>query len=266
MRSSLVTRGRACGNLLGLLLLASCGGGEGEGGSAATYTVGGTITGLTASGGVVLRNNGGDDLTLTHDGPFTFAKPGAQGAGYSVTVLSAQRPFQSCSVSAGSGTFAGANVTSVAVSCIVHNLVFFTSTTHDGNLGAPPSAAFAAADGICNARAQAAGLPGSYVAWLSTSTANAKDRLGTSRGWVRTDGLPFVDTVADLVAGKVLYPPRANESGSVATTQIVVLTGTQGNGTAQAGLTCADWDSNAGGMEVELGFSDAGGLDRKSVV
>ena len=41
-------------------------------------------------------------------------------------------------------------------------LVFVTSTTHNGNLGG-----VAGADAICNARAAAAGLPGSYLAWIS---------------------------------------------------------------------------------------------------
>ena len=36
-----------------------------------TYTIGGTVTGLTST--LVLQNNGGDDLTRTADGAFTFA-------------------------------------------------------------------------------------------------------------------------------------------------------------------------------------------------
>ena len=36
-----------------------------------TYTVGGVVTGLTGSG-LVLQNNGGDNLTVGSDGPFTF--------------------------------------------------------------------------------------------------------------------------------------------------------------------------------------------------
>ena len=35
------------------------------------FTIGGTITGL--SGTVVLQDNGGDNLTLTADGTFTFS-------------------------------------------------------------------------------------------------------------------------------------------------------------------------------------------------
>ena len=39
--------------------------------NAATYTVGGTVSGL--SGTVVLQDNGGDDLSVTANGSFTFA-------------------------------------------------------------------------------------------------------------------------------------------------------------------------------------------------
>ena len=79
------------------------------------YTVGGTTKGL-AGPGLVLRNNGGDDLAVTSDGPFTFATPLTSGSSYSVTVFS-QPSGQTCSVFGGSGSVGNANVTSVAVSC-----------------------------------------------------------------------------------------------------------------------------------------------------
>ena len=39
--------------------------------SGTTYSVGGTVSGL--SGTVVLQDNGGDDLSLSANGAFTFA-------------------------------------------------------------------------------------------------------------------------------------------------------------------------------------------------
>lgn len=83
--------------------------------AAATFTVGGSVSGL-ASGTLVLQNNGGDDLSLTSNGGFTFGTAVAGGAAYAVTVRT-QPAGQSCSVRNGAGTVASANVGSVEVSC-----------------------------------------------------------------------------------------------------------------------------------------------------
>lgn len=81
---------------------------------AATYTIGGNVSGLTGS--VVLQNNGGDNLSVSTAGAFTFSTALASGAAYSVTVLT-QPPGQTCAVTSGSGTVSLANVTSVVVTC-----------------------------------------------------------------------------------------------------------------------------------------------------
>ena len=80
-----------------------------------TYTVGGTVTGLTGSG-LVLQNNGGDNLVVTTDGPFTFPTAIAAGASYSVTVQS-QPSGQTCTVTNATGANIQADVTNVSVSC-----------------------------------------------------------------------------------------------------------------------------------------------------
>ena len=59
-------------------------GGSRSGGAPASTPIGGTVSGL--SGTVVLQDNGGDDLSVTPNGPFTFATPLADGAAYNVTV------------------------------------------------------------------------------------------------------------------------------------------------------------------------------------
>jgi len=105
------------------LALAACGGGGGGGGSTTTggggtttttYTVGGTVTGLSGTG-LVLEDNGGDDLAVSTAGAFTFATALASGASYNVTVKT-QPSGQTCTVTNGTGTVS-ANVTTVAVSC-----------------------------------------------------------------------------------------------------------------------------------------------------
>ena len=98
-----------------------------SGGDIATYSVGGTVSGL--SGTVVLQDNGGDDLSVSGNGSFTFDTPVADGAGYQVTVKT-NPSGQSCTVSSGSGTVAGANVTGVAVSCTTNSA---TSASDDFN-------------------------------------------------------------------------------------------------------------------------------------
>jgi len=82
-----------------------------------TFTVGGTVSGLSGSG-LVLQNNAGDDLPIGADGGFTFATALEDGAGYSVNVLTQPTaPNQTCSVANGVGALAGANVANVAVTC-----------------------------------------------------------------------------------------------------------------------------------------------------
>src|SRR4051812_18188372 len=80
--------------------------------------IGGTVTGLTGAG-LVLRNNGSDDLMVGGNGAFAFATPVAIGTSYAVTI--AQQPVGStsmCMVSNSAGTVTSdAPVTSVVVTC-----------------------------------------------------------------------------------------------------------------------------------------------------
>jgi len=107
-----------------LLSLAACGGGGGGGGSPspnppgpASRTIGGTVAGLAGSG-LVLQNNGGDNLAVNANGSFTFATSITQGNAYNVTVLTQpSNPQQACVVTSGSGNAGDANVTTVAVAC-----------------------------------------------------------------------------------------------------------------------------------------------------
>jgi hypothetical protein len=79
-----------------------------------TYTVGGEVSGL-AGAGLVLVNNGGDNLAVPADGPITFASAPVAGEEYRVTVLTQPTsPAQTCVVTGGSGTVT-ADVTTVAV-------------------------------------------------------------------------------------------------------------------------------------------------------
>jgi hypothetical protein len=84
--------------------------------AAPTYTIGGTLAGLNGAGSVVLQDNGGDNLTVSANGSFTFATPLASGQTYFVAVLSTP-PGLYCAVTNPSGTVGSANVTNVQVNC-----------------------------------------------------------------------------------------------------------------------------------------------------
>jgi hypothetical protein len=84
-----------------------------------TANIGGTLSGLAQGASVILQNNGGDALTLSANGSFTFKTPvtGPTDA-YAVTVnTQPTTPNQICTVANGSGT-ATADVTNVTVTCV----------------------------------------------------------------------------------------------------------------------------------------------------
>src|SRR5712692_297490 len=87
------------------------GGGGGYGGGMAGYTVGGTLLGAT--GNVVLRLNGGSDMTMSND-PFTFATMVPYLSTYNVQVVDAN---DRCTVTNGAGTMGVTNITNVTVTC-----------------------------------------------------------------------------------------------------------------------------------------------------
>ncbi len=86
-----------------------------------TFTVGGTVSGLAGSG-LVLQDNGGDDLPISSSGTFTFATPVALGSPYAVTVKTQPTNLsQTCTVTNGTGTITAAAVTNVSVACTTNS-------------------------------------------------------------------------------------------------------------------------------------------------
>ncbi|MDR8395749.1 MULTISPECIES: beta-propeller fold lactonase family protein [Paraburkholderia] len=81
-----------------------------------TYTISGSVTDL--SGTLVLQNNGADSTTIASNGSFSFATPVAYGGNYNVTV-GTQPTNQTCTVTNGSAGGVTANVSNVAVQCVV---------------------------------------------------------------------------------------------------------------------------------------------------
>ena len=95
----------------------------------------------------------------------------------------------------------------------VAGVVFVTSTTHKGDLrkelpscDSGASDGLACADAICAARAASAGLIGTFAAWLSTSTVDAIDRIGSGTGgWHSTCGDVVATSKSDLSDGSIAH-------------------------------------------------------------
>jgi len=85
-----------------------------------TYTIGGTVTGLSSGQTVTLLNNGGDARTVTGNGSgsdaFTFATRIPYLGNYAVTI-GAQPSGEICAVSGGVGSGVAANIAGTVVSC-----------------------------------------------------------------------------------------------------------------------------------------------------
>ena len=87
-----------------------------------TYTIGGTVAGLTSGAQLGLSDNTTDSLTVTGTSAssvgFTFSKALASGANYSVAIT-AQPAGETCSITTGtgSGKVGAINITTVAITC-----------------------------------------------------------------------------------------------------------------------------------------------------
>jgi hypothetical protein len=105
----------------------------------------------------------------------------------------------------------------------------------------------AAADAACMDRARAGGLPGSYVAFVSTRAKPARDRIAGARGWQRVDGKPLLDFPGDFANGKIYYPLVLDEFSVKTSDQVA--TGSHFDGTP--GYT---YDAPT---QIEVGWSTA---------
>lgn len=135
----------------------------------------------------------------------------------------------------------------------------------------------AGADEICRTKAIAA-VPASasktWRAYLSTSTVNARDRIGTGP-WFNRAGVMVASSVANLHDAPANMLNKANsidETGAVVNgsgdtpNQHDILTGTNSAGAAAAN-TCANWTSSAAaGVGAQVGHHDrqGGGADPSS--
>lgn len=143
----------------------------------------------------------------------------------------------------------GLNPETVNGTLNVVRIVFVTSTKYRGDIGG-----LSGADDKCNTRASAAGLPGSYKAWMSSSTVDAWTRIDDAP-YVRTGDYQIVATsLADLTDGTIAYTISNTEFGVATSTG--VWTNTNANGLKHyvvANQVCTDWTSNSGSLMTYSG-------------
>lgn len=125
--------------------------------------------------------------------------------------------------------------------------VFVTNAIRPGNVGG-----VAGADAICGAEASAAGLSGTYLAWISSSTTSPAVRMTRdSRAFARPDGVLIANDWADLTDGNLAAPIERNAAGGTPasacnTNASPVWTATDPTGHS-SGASCVDW-TNASDM------------------
>ena len=82
------------------------------------YTVGGTVSGLAGGARLIIKNNTTDILSISGNGSYIFPAVLLNGAAYNISIVQQPNsPHQTCSVTNGSGTIPGANVSNVSISC-----------------------------------------------------------------------------------------------------------------------------------------------------
>lgn len=116
------------------MLLASCGPGDSSSSSAPTYTLNGSISGLT-SGSVTLQDTKYKDpqdnsLTFYQNGSFTLNTNYLEGDKYAI-VVSQQPQGLNCTVANSEGKFRGGNVIDIKVTCTPY---IYVTSGHDATV------------------------------------------------------------------------------------------------------------------------------------
>jgi len=129
---------------------------------------------------------------------------------------------------------------------------FVTSTTTHGSF----SGVFGA-DGICQTRAAAAGLPGTYLAWIAdTSAADPETRFSRSPGgYALINGTRVADDWADLTDGSLDVAINLTELSTTYTGGVWSAVST--NGTYSGGAACNGWTNFTNLQAGEFGAANA---------
>jgi len=135
-------------------------------------------------------------------------------------------------------------------------LVFVTAETFSGNLGG-----LAGADKICQDRAEAAGLAGTWMAWLSTDNpamGPAQRFAKSTRPYRLVNGVKIADNWTDLISGSLDAAINRTESDAPAGMTERVWTNTNTMGSFATSSDCSAWspgNNGAYGNRTQTGAS-----------
>lgn len=214
-----------------LMALTACGSSN-QGAAApsnSSYAIGGSLSGLGTGLSVVLQNNGGDNLTVTANGTFTFVTKVS--GSYAVTVLT-QPTNQNCSVTGGSGT-ASSNVTGIAVACSA------TTVSVPNVVGGTQAAATAAITG--------AGLTVGTVTMQSSAT--------VASGNVISENPPSGSSVT---AGSAVALVMSSGAAAAASAKVIYSFAGGGDGSSPIGRLAEGSDGNLYGLTQGGGQQNVG--------
>ncbi len=163
--------------------------------SPTSYTLGGSISGLTASG-LVLANGSMSVAPAANATSFTFAAQLVSGNSYQVTVTT-QPAGQTCTVSNASGTIAAANVTNVQVTCTTNTYSVggsISGLTSSGLVLANSADTFAAAAGATSFTMPTA-LPSgtAYSVTVSTQPSGESCTVSNGSGTIASANITNID-------------------------------------------------------------------------
>lgn len=155
----------------------------------------------------------------------------------------------SCTVSCLTSADCASDARAVCLgdACVLGKLVFVSSETYTGNLGG-----VSGAHQKCQALAQAAGLSGTYLAWINGSTGDILDSHEQSTlPYVRIgDQALIANHWSALTSGTLANPINRTETGAVVGNEYAWTNSTPQGGTKTS--HCSDWTSTSGNGSAGL--------------
>ncbi|MEW5850210.1 MAG: hypothetical protein AB2A00_15585 [Myxococcota bacterium] len=194
------------------------------------------------------------------EGTTTSSSTSSSSGGQGSTSSSSSGGASSSSSGASSGngaTSSSGNSSSSTGGSSGAGMTFFVTSVGNGANGGNYGG-LNGADQRCQSLAEAAGSVGrTWRAYLSTSTVDARDRIGTGP-WLNVAGEQVAADVASLHANGIPTSMILDENGAaVPREEHDILTGSTPEGTVtDPPYTCGDWTSNAEDFYAWVGHAD----------